>query len=192
MGISERKARQKAELRKKILKAARKLARENGWLSVTTRSLAEKVEYSTTVLYEHFGNKEQLMLILRSEGFERLQQWVEKALDPSLTPKKQLIVAGMASWQFAREKPEYYQVMFNLAGVNCNVPAEDKAMQKAAGVVYRILDQAGVGQTQSFFMNWWAVVHGFIALQVNGQMPFPEKEMERMLLEALERLMAKL
>lgn len=188
MGISERKARQKAELRKKILKATRRLAREKGWAAVTTRSLAEKVEYSTTVLYEHFGNKEQLMLLLREEGFERLQQFIEKALDPSLSPKKQLVVAGMASWQFAKEKPEYYQVMFNLSGINCQVEPDDDAIQRAAGVVYRILAQAGVAQQDSLFMNWWAIVHGFIALQMNGQMPFKEKELEQMLREALERL----
>ena len=67
MGIKERKARQKAELRKKILKSARTIARKHGWEAVTTRKLAEKVEYSTTVIYEHFGNKDQLLLLLREE-----------------------------------------------------------------------------------------------------------------------------
>ena len=62
MGINERKARQKQELRKKILKSARNIARIHGWEAVTTRKLAEKVEYSTTVIYEHFGNKDKFFL----------------------------------------------------------------------------------------------------------------------------------
>lgn len=192
MGIQERKARQKAELRKKILKSARSLARKEGWDAVTTRKLAKRVEYSTTVIYEHFGNKDQLLLLLREEGFERIQQAVEKSLDPSLPPKKQLIAAGMASWRFAREKPEYYQVMFNLGGIHCQAEQESEGLQKAAAVVYRILAQAGVTDAESTFMNWWALVHGFIALNMNGQMPFDSEKMEQLLKESLERLMTRL
>jgi AcrR family transcriptional regulator len=188
MGINERKARQKTELRKKILKSARTLARKEGWEAVTTRKLAEKVEYSTTVIYEYFGNKDQLLLLLREEGFERLQQAVEKALDPSLPPRKQLVAAGIASWNFAKEKPEYYQVMFNLGGIHCRIEKESEALHKAAAVVFRILDQANVVDTESVFMNWWSIVHGFIALEVNGQMPFESRNMEKFLKEALERL----
>ena len=188
MGINERKARQKAELRKKILKSARTLARKDGWDAVTTRKLAEKVEYSTTVIYEYFGNKDQLLLLLREEGFERMQQAVEKALDPSLPPRKQLVAAGIASWQFAREKPEYYQVMFNLGGIHCQAEKESAALHKATAVVFRILDQAHVVDAESVFMNWWSIVHGFIALDINEQMPFESLQMEKFLQEALERL----
>lgn len=188
MGISERKARQKAELRKKILKSARSLARKEGWEAVTTRKLAEKVEYSTTVIYEYFGNKDQLLLLLREEGFERMQQAVEKALDPSLPPRRQLIAAGIASWKFAKEKPEYYQVMFNLGGIHCPIEGESEGMQKATAVVYRILDYANVVDPTSIFVNWWSVVHGFIALDMNGQIPVDGQNMEQFLKEALERL----
>lgn len=189
MGIQERKARQKADLRKKILKSARNIARKQGWEAVTTRRLAEKVEYSTTVIYEHFGNKDQLLLLLREEGFERIQQEVEKVLDPSLPPKKQLVAAGMASWKFAHDKPEYYQVMFNLGGVYCAAERSSEGLKKAAGVVYRILGQIGITDVESTFMNWWGLVHGFIALDMDGQMPFDTERMEQLLLESLERLM---
>lgn len=192
MGIQERKARQKAELRKKILKSARNLARKQGWESVTTRKIAKKVEYSTTVIYEHFGNKDELLLLLREEGFERIQQAVEKVLDPSLPPKKQLIAAGMASWKFAQEKPEYYHVMFNLGGINCHSPTPSEGLKKAAAVVYRILSQAGVANSESTFMHWWALVHGFIALDMNGQMPFDSEKMEQLLRESLERFLIQL
>lgn len=192
MGIKERKARQKAELRKKILKSARSLARKHGWESVTTRKLAEKVEYSTTVIYEHFGNKDQLLLLLREEGFEKIQQAIEKALDPSLPPKQQLVAAGLASWNFAQEKPEYYQVMFNLGGIYCAQEESSEGLQNAASVVYRILNQAGVADAESTFMNWWALVHGFIALEMNGQMAFHSEKMEGLLKESLDRLMTRL
>lgn len=192
MGIQERKAKQKAELRRKILKSARHLARKDGWEAVTTRKLAEKVEYSTTVIYEHFGNKDQLLLLLREEGFESMQQAVEKALDPSLPPKKQLIAAGLASWKFAKEMPEYYQVMFNLGGIYCRADGQSEAMQKAASVGYRILAQLGVADSESVFMHWWALVHGFIALDMNGQMPFDSDKMEQLLKDSLERLMSRL
>jgi len=50
MGTQERREREREELRTKILDAARELFAIEGYDAVTMRKIAEKIEYSPTVL----------------------------------------------------------------------------------------------------------------------------------------------
>ena len=60
MTAAERRERQRAERHQLIITAARELAEAEGWEAVTTRKLADRVEYSQPVLYGHFANMERL------------------------------------------------------------------------------------------------------------------------------------
>ena len=58
MGINERRERERKEVRKKILEAARGLFVAEGYDAVTMRRIAETIEYSPTAIYVHFKDKE--------------------------------------------------------------------------------------------------------------------------------------
>ena len=80
MGIKERRERQRREVRGGILDAARGIAVAEGWRSVTIRKIAERIEYSPPVIYEHFDSKDELVAeylrcLARSAGkfWEELQ-----------------------------------------------------------------------------------------------------------------------
>ena len=62
MGIAERKQRQKEEVRSSILNAAWRLVESDGWQSLTMRKIADAIEYSAPVIYDHFANKEAILL----------------------------------------------------------------------------------------------------------------------------------
>src|SRR5215472_17383687 len=61
MGIQERREREKQEVRKKILDAARELFAREGYEAVTMRRIADKIEYSPTAIYFHFKDKDALI-----------------------------------------------------------------------------------------------------------------------------------
>ena len=61
MSIAERRERQRAERYELILATARELAEAEGWDAVTTRRLAELIDYSQPVLYSHFKGKADIM-----------------------------------------------------------------------------------------------------------------------------------
>ena len=61
MGITERREREKQEVRQRILDAARELFVKDGYEAVTMRKVADAIEYSPTALYLHFKDKESLM-----------------------------------------------------------------------------------------------------------------------------------
>src|SRR6201989_1326153 len=57
----QRKARERAERERLIVATARELAEQQGWDAVTTRLLAERIEYSQPVLYSHFRGKREII-----------------------------------------------------------------------------------------------------------------------------------
>jgi Bacterial regulatory proteins, tetR family len=66
MGIKQHRERERQEIRQRILSAAREIAAEEGWQAVTTRKVAERIEYSQSTIYAV-----QLVNRSYSSGFKR-------------------------------------------------------------------------------------------------------------------------
>ena len=62
MGIAERRQRQKGGVRASILDAAWNLVETEGWQQLSIRKIADAIEYSVPVIYDHFENKEAILL----------------------------------------------------------------------------------------------------------------------------------
>src|ERR1700735_5878668 len=72
MGVQERRAREKKELRGEILDAARDLFLREGYENVSMRKIAEKIEYSPTTIYLYFQDKADLLDCICEETLGRL------------------------------------------------------------------------------------------------------------------------
>lgn len=68
MSVQERKQREWAERERLIVATARELAEQQGWDAVTTRRLAERIEYSQPVLYSHFRGKREIIGAVALQG----------------------------------------------------------------------------------------------------------------------------
>lgn len=79
MGIAERKLRHKEGIRIGILEAAWQLVITDGWQSLSIRKIADAIEYSIPVIYNHFENKEAILLEFTREGFEKLAEVLRNA-----------------------------------------------------------------------------------------------------------------
>ena len=71
MPLAARRERQRAERHQAIIAAARELAEAEGWDAVTTRRLAERVEYSQPVLYSHFDGRDAIVRAVAIQGLDR-------------------------------------------------------------------------------------------------------------------------
>ncbi|HEY8369587.1 MAG TPA: helix-turn-helix domain-containing protein, partial [Thermodesulfobacteriota bacterium] len=61
MGTIERRERERAATRAKILDAARELFVSEGYDAVTMRRIADRIEYTAAALYRHFPDKRALL-----------------------------------------------------------------------------------------------------------------------------------
>ena len=122
MGMKQRRERERQEMRQEmrqsILSAAREIAAEEGWQAVTTRKVAERIEYSQPTIYEYFENKEAMLLALLRSGYEQLVTVVQEAFASTDDPEARLLAMTEAYWDFAFRSPELYQVMHGLAGIS--------------------------------------------------------------------------
>jgi AcrR family transcriptional regulator len=104
MATRERRERERASRHALILRTARELAEADGWDAVTTRRLADRVEYSQPVLYSHFAGKDAIVAAVAIEGFAELAAALDRA--PDLGALAETYLA------FARDHPAVYDAMF--------------------------------------------------------------------------------
>ena len=122
MGIKQRRECERQEMRQEmrqsILSAAREIAAEEGWQAVTTRKVAERIEYSQPTIYEYFENKEAMLLALLRSGYQQLVTVMQEAFASTDDPEARLLAMTEAYWDFAFRSPELFQVMHGLAGIS--------------------------------------------------------------------------
>lgn len=111
MGTVERREREREEVRKKILDAARDLFASEGYDKVTMRGIAEAIEYSPTTIYNHFRDKANLVNALCEEDFSRLLGLLQKQQPPD-DPLDWIRQMGGAYARFGLENPNHYRFMF--------------------------------------------------------------------------------
>ena len=111
MGTKERRERERRELRRKILDAARALFVEQGYDAVTIRKIAQAIEYSPTAIYLHFKDKMAVMRALCDQDYLALAKRFRKIATVA-DPVERLRQAGLAYAEFGFKHPNHYQWMF--------------------------------------------------------------------------------
>lgn len=112
MGSQERRQRERENLQRAILDAARELFTEHGFAAVSLRKIAERIEYSPTAIYLYFKDKNEILAALIQEGFELL--CARMAEVSSANPIERLTQGGICYLRFAQEHPQYFALMFEL------------------------------------------------------------------------------
>ncbi len=106
MGITDRKDREKEDLHKSILKAAREVFLEKGYHQTSIRNIAEKIEYSPTTIYLYFKDKDAIFYALHTEGFVMLNSKMS-VLFSVAEPLERLKAMGRIYLEFALQNPDF-------------------------------------------------------------------------------------
>src|ERR1700761_2351754 len=128
MSITDRKLRQKEEVRASILDTAWEMVLTEGWASFSIRKVADAIEYSVPVIYSHFENKDAILLEFNRKGFSLLVDALKAAKAEAGNPADELRAMGRAYWKFAFANKEYYQIMFGLGIPTCEAVRKIPAM----------------------------------------------------------------
>ncbi|NJC25644.1 TetR/AcrR family transcriptional regulator [Neolewinella antarctica] len=111
MGITERKAREKEELRQLIITTATDLFREVGYAGVSMRKIAKRIEYSVGTLYVYYKDKDELFFAVQKAAFRRGLVYIQDL--PELEqPIDRLRAMGDRYIRFGLENPDLYRLMF--------------------------------------------------------------------------------
>jgi len=178
MSVTERRLRQRAQRHDLIIAAARELAEAEGWEAVTTRRLAELVEYSQPVLYSHFDGKDAIVRAVAIEGFADLAVQLRQARSTVDEPRLALRAVCGAYLAFAAERPALYEAMFVLP-IDLKFASDDtpSALKAAFGELVDVLRPFDAHSDLRAEVAW-AALHGLAVLRRGGRIP-PEGQAAR-------------
>jgi AcrR family transcriptional regulator len=169
MSIAERKERQRAERYELILAAARELAEAEGWDAVTTRRLAELINYSQPVLYSHFKGKAEITAAVATRGFEELATLMQTACVTDVPDLLRNVCA--AYLDFARSRPVVYEAMFVLPTKIKFASEETPPALRAA--FDALVTALGADRQEPVFLAevLWSALHGMVVLMQSERIP---------------------
>lgn len=191
MGITERKEREKEEMRKRILDAAQTLFLENGYEKVSIRNIADAIEYSPATIYLYFKDKNELLYAVHKKGFGlMLQDFAPIATIDD--PFERLVEMGRRYISFAVNNPELFDLMFIMVGPMeaCLDDEWDEGRNAFNTLVQVVRDciNTGVFKPQDpevAAMMIWSAIHGYTALFLRKRMMmFSEERRQELMTEA--------
>ena len=113
MGRNERRARERLEIRRIIMDAARQLFVAENYASVPIRLIADAVEYSPAAIYRYFKSKDDIFFALAEEGAQMLKEHLMRLEYPvGANPIDRLRQGFWAHYEFSKAHPEYYYLIF--------------------------------------------------------------------------------
>ncbi|BCJ47397.1 TetR family transcriptional regulator [Actinoplanes ianthinogenes] len=170
--VSERRERERAHRHQLIVTAARELAETEGWGSVTTRRLADRVEYSQPVLYSHFHDKDAIVAAVALDGFDELATCLHAARQSAGGPGPVALHAvGQAYLAFATGRPALYQAMFILPTRLKFASEETLPPLQACFDAFVECFDPGNERRELFAEVIWSALHGIAVLADSGRIP---------------------
>ena len=169
MSVIDRRRREHAQRHDLIVAAARDLAEAEGWQAVTTRRLAQIVEYSQPVLYSHFDGKDSIVRAVAIDGFAELADRLRAAQSAVDAPRQALRAVCAAYLTFATERPALYQAMFMLP-IDVKFASADtpQALRAAFGALIGVLAPFDPQPDLRAELTW-AALHGLAVLRRGGR-----------------------
>lgn len=173
MSVQERKERERAERERLIVATARELAEQQGWDAVTTRRLAERIEYSQPVLYSHFRGKREIIGAVALEGAAEMAAAVRAAASRANSPRERVAALARAYLDFAEHNPAVYDALFQLDGglAYAQEDTPEPLKDAFAALLECLAEVAGDGVHPGMFTEvFWAALHGLATLTRAGRL----------------------
>ena len=178
MGITERKEKQKTELRRMILDASMKLFVEQGFENVSIRKIADLIDYSPTTVYLYFKDKDDILFNLHELGFQKMAEYNEGLWDIK-NPLLRLHKMGENYIKFGVSHPEFYDLMFIQRApmqsiekmVDCEWKSGDVALGRLKDTIREGMDKGLIvkGDVDAVSMAIWSMVHGLVSLSIRDR-----------------------
>jgi AcrR family transcriptional regulator len=155
--------------REMLVAVAYDLLEHEGIEAISMRRLAQLLAVRASSLYHHFADKSALLRAVAEKGLRHLAEVLEQAcIQAGPDPQQQIRALGMAYREWALLHSRLYLLLFG------STPMEEHPSPIAQAVSAPMLAAAAqlVGEQRSIAATQaaWAFVHGFVMLELAGQM----------------------
>ena len=174
MGINERKERERDAVKDLILSAAREIFLAEGYENTSIRKIATKIEYSPGIIYNHFKDKNDLLLALHDKAFECKIEALFLSVQNMPDPLERLQATGRGYIQYGIDNPQDYELMFILSCTMEALAVKEEFWQDGAMAINMLKENIKECMEAGYFRKdinpdeisliLWSQVHGLVSL----------------------------
>lgn len=187
MGVHDRRAREKDNLRQEILDAARDLFVREGVANTSIRKIAERIEYAPGTIYLYFKDKGEILRTLCDETFSKLTLKLQAIRDDRSSTLDSLRRGLRAYIEFGLQNPNHYLVTFVLAAPEIHEARQEaESLQRSGlscfdnlrGIVRKCIQEGlfRLDDVEETSQVLWAGIHGITTLLITKKaFPFVEQ-----------------
>ena len=200
MGTSERRDRDRQEMRKLIVDAATQILLDEGIEQVSIRRIADRIEYSPGTIYLYFEDKDDILYEAHLDAFSAFFD-AENTVLGIADPLERLRTLSTVYVDFALKNQRKYELMFLIPVPRIkNKEKYDWSVSIRTYQVLRTMVEECVAQGKIkpnhpdvISMQIWSTVHGLASLIIRERIPMIDKELvSRMVAPVLDHMYAAL
>ena len=102
-----------SDKQKAIIEVSGKILMEKGILGLTTKNLAQKMNFSESALYRHFKNKEEIILLLIQYLSNNINERFENILNSDIDPEEKYIQLFKSQFEFFNKNPHFIVIVLS-------------------------------------------------------------------------------
>jgi AcrR family transcriptional regulator len=170
------------DLRRALIDAAMTLITEEQDWTFSLREVARRAGVSHSAPYNHFGDKQDMLVAVAGTGFERLRERMAASVAGIAVADKALLACGRAYLQSALENPALYRLMFGPAlarskgsrpqathdaGNDARTVLVDIIVRGARSGAFAVAQDDPVELEKAVFFAW-SLVHGLAMALLDG------------------------
>ncbi|MBK6884136.1 MAG: TetR/AcrR family transcriptional regulator [Flavobacteriales bacterium] len=130
-----------------IIEAAGRLITEDGYAKLTTKRLAERMQFSEAALYRHFASKEAILVRMIEQLTASVQERMMEVAEREELPEPRLRAMFESHFSYFKAHPEYLMAIFATNFMEPS-PATDWAIRELMEVMRQHL-RAVIGEGQA-------------------------------------------
>lgn len=171
-----RKQREIQDREAQILRLARPILLREGYQALSMDRLAGMMEYAKGTLYNHFPNKEEIVLALAIESMELRFRLFQAASQGSDMSRERLVFVGAACEFYANELPEHFAIeewirnssiwdKSSTRRQDLIKQCEQRCMSVVAGIVHDAVVRGDVSlrdglSPEEMIFGFWSLIYG--------------------------------
>ncbi len=173
---SARKPKGDGHLRRaEILRAAERIFVAQGYEGATIRKIADDVGVSSTCLYMHFRDKDEILLEICTAAMEALLAFNREIAAKPIDPVERVRMILEAYIAFALDNPNAYRLVFCASPLSASLNKQQTTLDLGAqcaacflGVVREIgaSGRLKIGDPVTVYQALWTACHGMVALMM--------------------------
>ncbi len=158
------------DLKTAMIEAALQLVREKGPRGFTLNEASRTAGVSVSAPYNHFKDKDALLIEIVLLGNRTLEAELQAAADNVESPREKLLAVYLAYVSFAERHLDLFVVMFQSGIDKTSYPEVHASSTKAFEVAAKLAAQIEPSEASAvqLALGLWTMAHGFATLSLEG------------------------